>query len=174
MPPLLDEKGQVAQPTTREAKLALLHRHCRAMRRKSRAHYRKFKTLKRRSQGIEACLMGLSTATSSAIFVAMLGRPDVVILGAVLSSVATVGGAIARVYDLPGKYHSAQTTYLQLVDLNRDMTNRLLRNNLSSDDLDVMLTELNARLGLIEDASNPVSESEGDCDQSSRPARISV
>ena len=151
-------------PETKQAKLRLLRKHCQDMQQKSRVYYKRFCTLKRRSQCVEAVLMGLAAVTTSTIFITWLGRPDIMVASAVCSSAATVSSAVARVYDLPSKYQSAQTSWLQYGDLHRDITNRLYRNHLSSEDLDVMLTELNARLGLIEDQSLPVSVLVKTCD----------
>ena len=42
-------------------------------------------------------------------------------------------------------------------DLNRDISARLLRNGLSSLDLDNLLSEINARMGLVEHNSLPIT-----------------
>ena len=85
-----------------------------------------------------------------------MASTNILILVALISSISTVGSVIARVYDLPSKYHSAQTSYLQYADLYRDIRNRIARNHLSSEDYDLLLTEINSRLGLIEDQCLPL------------------
>lgn len=59
-------------------------------------------------------------------------------------------------YEIENKFHSHQTSYLQYVDVHRDLSARMFRNGLSSQDLDNILSELNSRLGLIEDNSLPI------------------
>ena len=82
--------------------------------------------------------------------------PATVIVALVATSISSVASVTIASYDLDTKTHSHKTSYLQYIDIHRDISARLRRNGLTSEDLDNILTEINARLGLIEDQSLPI------------------
>ena len=69
------------------------------------------------------------------------------------TSVSATLSALSQALGVEQKTESHNSTYLALSDLTRDFSARLLRNHLTSDDLDTLLGELNARISLIEDAA---------------------
>lgn len=69
------------------------------------------------------------------------------------TSISATLSALSQALGLEQKTESHNSTYLALSDLTRDFSARLLRNHLTSDDLDTLLGELNARISLIEDAA---------------------
>jgi hypothetical protein len=54
------------------------------------------------------------------------------------------------------KYESYKTSYTQLSDLEREARIVLVKNHLSGEDLSNLLNEVNQRLSLIEDSSQPI------------------
>ena len=106
------------------------------------------KTLINSLNAVSVCSMILAfTPTSQPVMIVALGA----------TSISSIASAMVDAVDVEGKVHSHNTTYLQQTDLFRDVSARLLRNGMSSSDLDLLLTEVNSRMGLIEDHSLPVS-----------------
>ena len=121
-------------------------------------HYKQFgkykkintftKSLVNALNAISVCSMVLTfTPVSPAILVVALSA----------TSISGISSAVHSSTDIEGKFHSHNTSYLQYTDLYRDVSARLLRNGMSSFDLDNLLTEINARMGLIEDHSLPIT-----------------
>ena len=69
------------------------------------------------------------------------------------TSISATISAFSQALGLEAKTESHNSTYLALSDLTRDFSARLLRNHLTSEDLDTLLGELNGKISLIEDAS---------------------
>ena len=84
-------------------------------------------------------------------------NPVVLIVALTATSVSGISSAVHSSTDIEGKVHSHNTSYLQYADLYRDVSARLLRNGMSSLDLDNLLTEINSRMGLVEDHSEPIT-----------------
>jgi hypothetical protein len=83
--------------------------------------------------------------------------PAVLLIVALSSTtISIVTSAIHSSTDIEGKVYSHNTSYLQYTDIFRDVQARLLRNGMSSLDLDNLISEINARMGLIEDFSLPI------------------
>lgn len=77
----------------------------------------------------------------------------------VLSSVSTVSSAVYHAIDYTSKIQSSQTSWLQLLDLYNTYHNKLLKNNLTSEQYDHLLDEINVKIGLIYDSSHPMNDS---------------
>ena len=72
------------------------------------------------------------------------------------TSLSGVISAITSTVNIEQKSHSHNTSYLQYTDIYRDVSARLLRNGMNGNDLDNLLSEINNRMGLIEDNSLPI------------------
>jgi hypothetical protein len=82
---------------------------------------------------------------------------DMIMLSALAStSVSSVLSAMTSAMDLEEKISSHNTSYLQYNDIYRETQALVLRNGLSSSDLDVVIDQLNGKMSLIEDRSLPV------------------
>jgi hypothetical protein len=126
------------------------------MRRKT-AHYSRYASLKKWSGCLKATITGSNAISVCSLVVSLLpNNPSSAIIALVATSTSTIISAVITAYELETKIHSHKTSYLQYQDVLRDMWARLYRNGLTSDDLDGMLAELNARLGLVDDSSLPV------------------
>ena len=123
---------------------------------KKKAHYNLFKKYKRYSTLSSTLVNCLGACSVSSIIVSMSGNKAALIVSLSCTSVSSIINVIASSMGFDERYHSHQTTHLQYSDLFRDTNNRLLRNHLSSEDLDCMLSDLNNRLGLVEDVSSPI------------------
>ena len=141
-----------------EGKVQMIRSLLDELKRKKKAHYQAFavyrnmrtaaKTLINSLNAVSVCSMILAfTPTSQPVMIVALGA----------TSISSIASAMVDAVDVEGKVHSHNTTYLQQTDLFRDVSARLLRNGMSSSDLDLLLTEVNSRMGLIEDHSLPVS-----------------
>ena len=120
-------------------------------------HYMRFRRLKRQSTLIKTAVNGLNAVSVCSIVLSLAPLSPVCAIVALSSTtVSGIVSAVANAYDLENKVHSHQTSYLQYTDVHREVSARLHRNGLSSADLDQVLGDLNARLGLIEDNSLPI------------------
>lgn len=127
---------------------------------KQKKHYKKYAKLKKINTAIRT---GINILNSVSVCSLILGlTPTAPIAVIIALSTTTCSGILSSgvtAYQLDLKVHHHNTSYLQYIDLYRDYTARLHINNLSSKDLTQMLSEINSRLGLIEDASLPINES---------------
>lgn len=120
-------------------------------------HYKKFCSLRGKNATLKAVINALNSVSVCSIVLTFTPVNEVVNIVALSATTAsTIISAVASAYELESKVYSHQTSYLQYVDIHRDISARLYKNGLSSKDLDGILSELNARLGLIEDNSLPI------------------
>lgn len=120
-------------------------------------HYKKFCSLRGKNATLKAVINALNSVSVCSIVLTFTPINEVVnIIALSATTSSTIISAVASAYELESKVYSHQTSYLQYVDIHRDISARLYKNGLSSKDLDVILTELNDRLGLIEDNSLPI------------------
>ena len=145
--------------TTKKNKRELIYKTLGEVSVKKKAFFKKMaKRIKRLDDSLEAVITGCgAVAVSSLIATIATINPITLIVGAVFTSVSTVGGAMKRVYNTQGKYESCKTTFNQLSDLERESRAVLVRNHLESTDLQNLLDDINNRLSLIEDTSLPIT-----------------
>ena len=143
--------------TTKKNKRELIYKILGEVSLKKKAYFKKMAKLKRLDDSLEVVITGCgAVAVSSLIATIATINPVTLIIGAVFSSVSTVGGAMKRVYNTQGKYESCKTTCNQLSDLERESRAVLVRNHLESNDLQNLLDDINNRLSLIEDTACPI------------------
>ena len=99
----------------------------------------------------------LNAFVTCSIVAAYIGESEVLIASLIVSSIASIATPVMAVLDFKEKQHDNHTSYLQLYDLFNDGKNQLLK---ASVDLDGLLANLNAKLGLILDSADVVSISE--------------
>jgi hypothetical protein len=75
---------------------------------------------------------------------------------AILSTLAGIVIVIQRSLNFRDKYHSYQTSSKQYSDLVRDVTVKLTKNHLRSEDYDIIISEMVERLAIIEDHTLPI------------------
>ena len=114
--------------------------------------YRKINTL---NKSLVNVLNAISVCSMVLTFTPV--SPAILIVALSATSVSGITSAVNSAMDIEDKVHSHNTSYLQYTDLYRDISARLLRNGMSSLDLDNLLSEINARMGLIEDHSECIS-----------------
>lgn len=141
----------------KEEKISLVKSILKNLSAKKDKHYKKFKKFKKITTFFKCAINGLNAVSVSSLVITLSGNPITLVIGLVATSLSTIGSAILTGADFEGRYRSHQVSFLQYQDINRDINGRLLRNNLTSLDLDVILTELNNRIGLIEDSEYPIS-----------------
>lgn len=98
--------------------------------------------------------------TLCSIILNYMNTPIAIIISLVFSSLSTLIDAGYRTFEVPSKITSSQTSWLQLLDLYNTYNNKLLKNNLSSDEYENMLNDLNTRTGMIFDSSLPIDIAE--------------
>lgn len=124
---------------------------------KKKKHYKKYSKYKKIKTITETCINSCNAVSVCSLILTFTPiSPAVLIVALTSTTMSGVGSAIIGSFDLDHKIHSHNTSYLQYTDIHRDISARIRRNHLSSEDLDDLLTEINSRLGLIEDQSLPV------------------
>jgi hypothetical protein len=120
-------------------------------------HYKKVSLYKKINTTVKAIINGLNAVSVCSIIVGMTPISSfIMILALTTTTVSGISTAVIQSIDLEEKLQSHNTSNLHYNDLFRDISGRILRNGLSSEDLDSILGELNARLSLIEDSSPPI------------------
>ena len=128
------------------------------VKRRKKEHYKQFGKYKSINTFIKSLVNGLNAVSvCSMVLTFTPSSPVFLIVALSCTSLSAISSAVHSSTDVEGKVHSHNTSYLQYTDLYRDVSARLLRNNLSSLDLDNLLSEINARIGLIEDNSEPIT-----------------
>lgn len=143
--------------TNYENKVKLIKSTLDDIKTRTQKHYtlfRKYKNLKTLStifinalNAVSVCSMVLTYTPINSV---------VKIIALTTTSTSAITSAVHNSLDVEGKVHNHMTSYLQYIDVYRDIRARLLKNGLSSQELDSLLVELNSRVGLIEDHSLPI------------------
>lgn len=141
-----------------ENKKKSLKQSLKGIKNKKNKHYNKFRKFKRWNMIIKAIINGLNAISVSSIVISLSpASPVMIIIALTSTSLSGVITATTNAIGIDDKVNSHHTSYQQYGDLYRDINARLLRNGLSSEDLDNLLSDLNTRLSLIEDNSLPIS-----------------
>ena len=120
-------------------------------------HYQSFSKLKWWSGVMNAVVTALNAVSVCSLVLSLTPTEPVAPLIALsATTTSTIISAVTTAFELDSKVHSHKTSYLQYQDIHRDFSARLFRNGLSSNDLDDMLAEINARLGVVDDGSLPI------------------
>jgi len=118
-------------------------------------HFGKYKKINTFTKSLVNSLNAVSVCSMVLTFTPV--SHSILILALSATSISGITSAFHSSIDIEGKVHSHNTSYLQYTDLYRDISARLLRNGMTSLDLDNLLSEINARMGLIEDHSLPIT-----------------
>jgi hypothetical protein len=122
-----------------------------------REHFRLFRKLKRLNTVFKAVINVLNTISVTSLVLTFSGSDTTLLVCAVSNSLSAVGSAVLSVVAVEDKVHSHQTSYLQFVELYDTYFVELLKDDLNGRDLDVILTDLNAKIGLILDNCEPIN-----------------
>ena len=148
----------IETPDNYKGKIKLIKDILEDVKNRKQIHYKqfgKYKKINTFSKSIINTLNALSVCSMVLTFTPV--SPAVMIVALTATSISAITSAVHSSTDIEGKVHSHNTSYLQYTDIYRDVSARLLRNGMSSQDLDNLLSEINARMGLIEDQSLPIT-----------------
>ena len=128
------------------------------IKKKKMKHYNQFSKYKKLNIFTKSFINGLNSISVCSLVVAFNEiYNSIMIIALISTSISSITSAITSSIDIENKVHSHNTSNLQYNDLYRDIAARLLRNGMSSQDLDNLLSEINSRMGLIEDHSEPIT-----------------
>jgi hypothetical protein len=148
----------IENPNNYKGKIDLIKHILENVKIRKNKHYKKFGRLKKINTFIKAFINGLNAVSVCSIILSLSpASPIVMIIALSTTTISSVSSAVSSSIDIEGKIHSHNTSNLQYNDLYRDISARLLRNGMSSQDLDNLLGEINTRISLIEDSSLPIS-----------------
>lgn len=146
--------NNTAGATNKEVKLVQIKKHLELIKSKSvlhRIHYVRYRRYDRWSKLLVTLLSAVSVSSTMAGFSLSANSAQLVAIGVVCSSLTTVASALTNVMSFSDREHSHQTTWLQLNDLYRTVSQRVLENHLDSAACSGILKELANSLSLIED-----------------------
>jgi len=155
---MVEELKLIETPNNYNDKVEMIRKKLEDTKKKKKKHYKlfgKYKQINTFTKSLVNALNALSVCGMVLTFTPVHTGTMVMALSA--TSISGITSAISSSTDLEGKVHSHNTSYLQYNDLYRDISARLLRNGMSSSDLDNLLGEINSRIGLIEDVSLPIT-----------------
>jgi len=138
------------------AKMVVIRQRLGSIKNRQKEHFRQFKKLKIWNLYLKAAINVLNTISVTSLVLTFSGTSLTLIVCAVSNSLSAVGTAILSVVNMDAKVHSHQTSYLQFVELYDTNIAALLQDNLSGQDLDRILADLNAKVGLILDNCEPI------------------
>jgi hypothetical protein len=138
-------------------KYELIQRLLAKIKHRQRGHYDAFRSLRKTNIIMQTTINVLNTISITSIVLLYSAHPTTLIVCTVTSSLSAIGTAIHSVIGLESKYHSHQTSYLQFVDLYDSYQAEVLRDNLTGEDLDIILRDMNIRMGIILDNCEPLS-----------------
>lgn len=147
----------IETPNNYNGKVEMVRQILDDVKNKKQSHYKcfaRYKKINTFTKGVINSLNAISVCSMVLTFTPI--SPAVLIVALSATSISAISSAVHSSTDVEGKVHSHNTSYLQYTDLYRDISARLLRNGMSSQDLDLLLSEINARMGLIEDQSLPI------------------
>ena len=137
-------------------KLSLIHSRLHSIKERRQAHLSKFHSMRRVNVVCMCVINVLNTVSVTSIVMQFSGEAITLVLTAISSSLSALGTAILSVVDLEGKYHSHQSSYLQLTQLYDDTIARVLQDELDGAELDRILATINSHMGLILESSEPI------------------
>ena len=127
------------------------------IKKRKRNHYNLFSKYKKSNTFIKCFINGLNSVSVCSLVVSFQEIYNyIMIVALITTSISSITSAITSSIDIEHKSQSHNTSNLQYNDLYRDIAARLLKNGMSSSDLDVLLSEINSRISLIEDNSLPI------------------
>jgi hypothetical protein len=145
------------------AKMTMIRQRLDIIKHRQKEHFRQFKRIKKRNIYFKAIINVLNTISVTSLVLTFSVSSITLVVCAVSNSLSAVGSAILSVVDMDAKAHSHQTSYLQFVELHDSYIAELLHDNLTGQELDRILVDLNAKVGLILDNCEPIElSSNGD------------
>ena len=147
----------IEKPTNYNGKIDLIQSILQDVNKRKQIHYKHYRRYKKASSIFKASVNSLNAVSVCSIIISL--SPILPVATIIALSTASTSGVIHALYtslDIESKIYSHNTSNLQYNDLFRDISARLLRNGMSSTDLDGLLTEINTRISLIEDSSLPI------------------
>lgn len=147
----------IETPDNYIGKIEMIRQILADVKKRKNQHYKQFGKYKKINTFTKSFINSLNAISVCSMVLSFTPiSPAVLIVALSATSISSVGSAVHSSIDVEGKVYSHNTSYLQYTDLYRDVSARLLRNGMSSLDLDNLLSEINARMGLIEDQSLPI------------------
>lgn len=120
---------------------------------KKQKHSTQYKQYKKTNTIFKTIVNILNTlSVSSMVLNFMDSNEGIMVIALVASTISAVISALAQSLEVENKAVSHNSSYLQYSDIYRDVNARMLRNGLSSKDLDDIITDLNSRIAVVMDS----------------------
>jgi len=118
---------------------------------RSNKHYNKFSHYKKKNRCLKVFINILNSISVCSLVISLRPTDHLIIFISLASStLSTILSAYSSVCDYNDRSSLNQLNHLQYIDLYRNVKGDLLKNNLSSKDLDDIIDDLNNKLSLIE------------------------
>ena len=148
----------IETPNNYKGKIELIRTILEDVKKRKIIHYRYFGKYKKINTIIKSFVNTFNAISVCSLVLTFIPISTISSIIALTStSISTILSAIHSSIDIENKVQSHNISYCQYNDIYRDVSARLLRNGLSSSDLDNLLNEINTRMSLIEDQSLPIT-----------------
>ena len=123
---------------------------------KKNKHYRNYKRYKRINNFLKISVNILNASSVCSLIISYMGLTPVLLVSLSLTSISSILTAFSSSFEIDFKISSHNNSYLQYSEIYRHYNQILIKNGLSTGDIDIYLNELNEKLNLIEDNELPI------------------
>ena len=126
------------------------------LKKKKDKHYNKYKKLKCINNFLKVGVNILNAGSICALVITYMGLTPVIVLSLSLTSLSSLIIAGMNSYDIDYKIQSHNNSYLQYSEIYRHYQSVLIKNGLTSKQLDEYLNEMNEKINLVMDTEEPI------------------
>ena len=126
------------------------------IKKKKDKHYKKYKKLKCINNFLKVGVNILNAGSICSLVITFMGMTPVIVISLSLTSLSTLITAGMNSYDIDYKIQSHNNSYLQFSEIYRHYQSILIKNGLTSKQLDEYLTEMNEKINLVMDTEEPI------------------
>ena len=114
-------------------------------------HYKKHKKLKKINTILKVIVNVLNAGSICSLVISYMGLSPVILISLSFTSMSSLLTAFLSSFEIDYKINSHNNSYLQYSEIYRHYNQLLIKNGLSSGDIDILLNEMNEKLNLIQD-----------------------
>lgn len=126
------------------------------IKKKKDKHYKKYKKLKCINNFLKVGVNILNAGSICSLVISYMGMTPVIVISLSLTSLSTLITAGMNSYDIDYKIQSHNNSYLQFSEIYRHYQSILIKNGLTSKQVDEYLTEMNEKINLVMDTEEPI------------------
>lgn len=126
------------------------------IKKKKDKHYKKYKKLKCINNFLKVGVNILNAGSICSLVITFMGLTPVIVISLSFTSLSTLITAGINSYDVDYKIQSHNNSYLQFSEIYRYYQSILIKNGLTSKQVDEYLNEMNEKINLVMDTEEPI------------------